>query len=47
MLTEIISFVLGGVAGMILLGIFAIDSYQKGYEDGLKEIKELVDERGK
>jgi len=36
-LSELVAFFIGGFAGMLILGIFAVDSYQKGYEDGLRK----------
>jgi ammonia channel protein AmtB len=36
-LSELVAFFIGGFAGMLILGIFAVDSYQKGYEDGVRD----------
>jgi hypothetical protein len=36
-LSELVAFFIGGFAGMMILGVFAVDSYQKGYEDGMKD----------
>lgn len=36
-MSELVAFFIGGFAGMMILGVFAVDSYQKGYEDGLRK----------
>jgi hypothetical protein len=36
-LSELVAFFIGVFAGMLILGVFAVDSYQKGYEDGLRK----------
>jgi len=36
-LNELVAFFIGGFAGILILGVFAVDSYQKGYEDGLRK----------
>ena len=36
-MSELVAFFIGGFAGVLILGVFAVDSYQKGYEDGLRK----------
>ena len=36
-MSELVAFFIGSFAGMLILGVFAVDSYQKGYEDGLRK----------
>jgi hypothetical protein len=46
-LSELVAFFIGGFAGMLILGIFAVDSYQKGYEDGYEKGTKKATNRAK
>ena len=41
-MSEIVAFIIGSSAGFLLCSIFAVGSYQKGLEDGLKR-KQNID----
>jgi hypothetical protein len=37
LIRTIAAFIIGGAGGFLLCAIFTVDSYQKGYEDGLRK----------